>query len=86
MTTSPNVLVYAAMDGCRRQMVQGGSGLLGAALALAGGVREELTQMPGLHVLEDELIHAEGSHDMVLPDPADPTLATLRVTVASRSR
>ena len=30
MTTSPNVMVYAAIDGWRRQMVQHGHELLGA--------------------------------------------------------
>ncbi len=64
MTTSPNVLVYAAMDGWRRQMVESGNELLAAALTLAGGLREDLERLPGLHVLEDELIHAEASHDL----------------------
>ena len=35
MTTSPNVLIYSAIDGWRRQMVQHGHDLLGAALELA---------------------------------------------------
>jgi len=64
MTTSPNVLVYSAMDGWRRQMVEAGNELLGAALALAGALRSDLEKIPGLHVLEDELVHAEASHDL----------------------
>jgi lysine decarboxylase len=36
MTTSPNVMVYAALDGWRRQMVQHGHDQLDAALTLAG--------------------------------------------------
>jgi arginine/lysine/ornithine decarboxylase len=64
MTTSPNVLLYAALDGWRRQMVQSGRGLLGAALDLAGAVREELAGTPGLHVLEKELVDREASHDL----------------------
>ena len=34
MTTSPNVMVYAAIDGWRRQMVEHGRELLGDALEL----------------------------------------------------
>lgn len=64
MTTSPNVLLYAAMDGWRRQMVESGRELLGAALTVAGRLREELDQMQGLHVLERELVHAEASHEL----------------------
>lgn len=64
MTTSPNVLVYAAMDGWRRQMVESGSELLGAAMALADGLRAGLAGMPGLRVLRDELVQAEASHDL----------------------
>jgi arginine/lysine/ornithine decarboxylase len=64
MTTSPNVLVYAAMDGWRRQMVQSGGEMLGAALGVASRLREALGRMPGLHVVEKELVHAEASHDL----------------------
>lgn len=64
MTTSPNVLVYSALDGWRRQMVQSGEDLLGAALSLANALRRDLEQVSGLHVLEDELIHAEASHEL----------------------
>jgi arginine/lysine/ornithine decarboxylase len=63
-TTSPNVLLYAAMDGWRRQMVQHGHQLLTDALTLAGDVRERITKLPGLHVLHDELIGAEASHEL----------------------
>lgn len=64
MTTSPNVLVYAAIDGWRRQMVQDGERLLGDALALARDVRAAIETRPGLHVLHDELIHEQASHDL----------------------
>jgi arginine/lysine/ornithine decarboxylase len=63
-TTSPNVLIYAAMDGWRRQMVQQGHALLSDALALAGDVRERINKLPGLRVLHDELIGAEASHEL----------------------
>jgi lysine decarboxylase len=64
MTTSPNVMVYAAIDGWRRQMVQHGAGLLGAALDLARDLRLQIDAMPGLRVLEDALLRAEASHDL----------------------
>ena len=64
MTTSPNVLLYSALDGWRRQMVESGKELLEAALELASGLREEIDRHPGLHVLEQELIREEASHDL----------------------
>ncbi len=64
MTTSPNVLLYSALDGWRRQMVESGHQLLGAALAVADELRAAADALPGLRVMEEELIHAEASHDM----------------------
>ena len=64
MTTSPNVLVYSAMDGWRRQMVQDGHDLLGAALDLAARLRARIDDMPGLHVLDKELLRVEASDDL----------------------
>lgn len=64
MTTSPNVLLYSAIDGWRRQMVQSGSDLLGRALALAQRLRSQIDQIDRLHVTEEELLGAEASHDL----------------------
>src|SRR4051812_17943898 len=64
MTTSPNVLVYAALDGWRRHMVEHGHELLSAALNLAQHLRAELEKIPGLSVLDDELLGKEASHDL----------------------
>lgn len=64
MTTSPNVLLYAAMDGWRRQMVEHGHELLGTALDLARQVREEIELIPDVEVLDDELLGAQASHDL----------------------
>jgi arginine/lysine/ornithine decarboxylase len=64
MTTSPNVMVYAALDGWRRQMAEHGHALLGDALGLAGRVRAEIGTLPGLRVLRDEFLGAEASHDL----------------------
>ncbi len=64
MTTSPNVLVYSAIDGWRRQMVQQGHDLLEAGLRLADRARTELARIPGIQVMEKELLGVEASHDL----------------------
>jgi arginine/lysine/ornithine decarboxylase len=64
MTTSPNVMIYAAMDGWRRQMVQRGTELLGAALDMAHTLRASIDALPGLSVIEKELVRREASHDL----------------------
>jgi arginine decarboxylase len=63
MTTSPNVLLYTALDGWRRQMVEQGEALLGTALELARRLRREIDAIDGLTVLEDKLVRREASHD-----------------------
>jgi arginine decarboxylase len=64
MTTSPNVMVYAALDGWRRHMVEHGRELLGAALHLASTLRDRIEQIPDLAVLDDELLGKQASHDL----------------------
>jgi arginine/lysine/ornithine decarboxylase len=64
MTTSPNTLIYAAMDGWRRQMVEQGERLLSAALDLAEHVRSEIDRRPGLHAMRKELLGKQASHDL----------------------
>ncbi|MBT2566312.1 hypothetical protein J7I84_07355 [Arthrobacter sp. ISL-85] len=63
-TTSASTLLYAAMDGWRRQMVQEGKAMIERTLELTKGLRRDIEAIPGLHVLEDELVHAEASHDL----------------------
>ncbi len=63
-TTSPNVLMYAAIDGWRRQMVQDGHRLLGEALRVSDRLRSELARIPGIQVMEKELLGVEASHDL----------------------
>ncbi len=63
-TTSPNVLLYAAMDGWRRQMAQHGKPLLGAALERAHQVRTELARLPGVNVMHEEFLGEQASHDL----------------------
>ena len=64
MTTSPNVMVYAALDGWRRQMVEHGHELLGDALGLVVGLRDEIETIPDITVLDEELLGVEASHDL----------------------
>jgi arginine decarboxylase len=64
MTTSPNLMLYAAMDGWRRHMVADGQALLSRSLDLARSVRTRVEELHGLHVLEDELLAKEASHDL----------------------
>ncbi|SDL00631.1 aminotransferase class I/II-fold pyridoxal phosphate-dependent enzyme [Streptomyces indicus] len=49
-TTSPSVLLYAGIDGWRRQMALHGTELMSHALELAAGVRESIEAIDGLHV------------------------------------
>jgi arginine decarboxylase len=63
-TTSANVMLYAAIDGWRRQMAQHGHELLDNALRLADKLRTGVESLPGLHVPGPELISAEASHDL----------------------
>lgn len=55
-TTSASTLVYAALDGWRRQMVEQGHDLLDAALHRAERVRAQLRELPGLRVMGGEII------------------------------
>ena len=64
MTISPNVMVYAALDGWRRQMVQRGHELLTAELDLARRLREHLAGIPDVEVLGEELIGEQASCDL----------------------
>lgn len=64
MTTSPSVLVYAVLDGWRRQMVQHGHELFDAALNLADDLRERLNQVSDVTVMGDELLAAASSPEL----------------------
>lgn len=55
-TTSASSLVYATLDGWRRQMVQNGRELLTAALALVRTVRSGIDAVPGLAVMGEEFV------------------------------
>ncbi|GAA2404475.1 ornithine decarboxylase [Streptomyces glaucosporus] len=55
-TTSASSLVFATLDGWRRQMVEQGHELLGEALRRAARVREAVADMPGLRLLDREVV------------------------------
>ncbi|MGW2035907.1 aminotransferase class I/II-fold pyridoxal phosphate-dependent enzyme [Streptomyces sp. NPDC001811] len=55
-TTSASTLIYAALDGWRRQMVEQGHDLLDAALHRAERVRARLRELPGLKVMGGEVV------------------------------
>jgi arginine/lysine/ornithine decarboxylase len=63
-STSSNVILYAGIDGWRRQMVHEGHELLDAVLKLADRLRGDIGALPGLQVPHDELLGAEASHDL----------------------
>ncbi|MBY6707863.1 ornithine decarboxylase [Rhodococcus sp. BP-241] len=75
MTTSPNVLVYAALDGWRRQMVERGADILGRTLHLAKDTRSAIADLSGFTVMENELLGHQASHDLdrlqILVDVSD---------------
>jgi arginine/lysine/ornithine decarboxylase len=63
-TTSPSSLVYGALDGWRRQMVEHGTELLGAALKLAHHTRSAIDDLPGLRVMGREAVRPQGAADL----------------------
>lgn len=64
-TTSPSVLIYAALDGWRRQMVQHGRELLEETLARVRRVRADMEDIEGLHVNDrDDFCGAGRAFDM----------------------
>lgn len=65
-TTSPSVLIYAALDGWRRQMVQDGWRLLDDALDLARTTRAAIENVDGLHVHDAEFLGPDRAADQDL--------------------
>ncbi|MEU0335129.1 ornithine decarboxylase [Streptomyces sp. NPDC006193] len=57
-TTSASSLVYASLDGWRRQMVEQGRDLLDTALHRAERIRAQLRELPGLRVMGGEIVEA----------------------------
>jgi arginine/lysine/ornithine decarboxylase len=55
-TTSPAAFILATIDGCRRQMVRHGRELLDVAIELAEDARYRLQRIPGVSVLDAEML------------------------------
>jgi arginine/lysine/ornithine decarboxylase len=72
-TTSSSSLVYATLDGWRRQMVEQGQQLLGAAIARANRVRSAVEGMDGLAIMGREVVRPGGAFDL------DPLVLTIDV-------
>ena len=73
-TTSPTSLSYATLDGWRRQMVEDGTSLLGAALDRAQRVRDEVAELDGIDVMGREIV------DQGLAFDLDPLALTFDVS------
>jgi arginine decarboxylase len=79
-TTSPSTLIYAGLDGWRRQMAQHGREMLDEVLRLAARARAALAEIPGMRVL--------GHGDLVGPERAyehDPLKIVLDLDELGRS-
>jgi arginine decarboxylase len=72
-TTSSSSLVYASLDGWRRQMVEQGEQLLGEALARADRVRDAIGSFEGLALMGREVVRPHGAADL------DPLALTVDV-------
>src|SRR3954454_2920719 len=72
-TTSSSSLVYATLDGWRRQMVEQGRELLAAAVKLAWRTRERINAIDGLNVMGTEVLGPGGAFEL------DPLVFTIDV-------
>jgi arginine decarboxylase len=72
-TTSSSALVYLTLDGWRRQMVEQGEELLGAAIARAGRIGEAVRGMDGLSLMGREVVRPGAAFDL------DPLVLTIDV-------
>ena len=72
-TTSSSSLVYLTLDGWRRQMVEQGEELLGAALTRAARLREAIKGIDGLSLMGREVVRPGGAFDL------DPLVFTIDV-------
>ncbi|WP_458247517.1 aminotransferase class I/II-fold pyridoxal phosphate-dependent enzyme [Streptomyces sp. MAI_2237] len=79
-TTSPSVLLYAGMDGWRRQMVLHGRALMGGALELAAEVRAAVEEIDGMHVNDRDDFCGQGLSDDFDPLPCVIDLTGLGIT------
>jgi lysine decarboxylase len=79
-TTSPSVLIFAGLDGWRRQMALHGKELMGSALSLADGVRAAIEEIDGMHVDDRDDFCGPGLADDFDPLPGVIDLDGLGIT------
>ncbi|POX46099.1 ornithine decarboxylase [Streptomyces sp. Ru71] len=79
-TTSPSVLIYAGLDGWRRQMALRGREIMGCALDLASEVRAAVEEIEGLHVNDRDDFCGAGMADDFDPLPTIIDVSGLGVT------
>ncbi|GAA2293731.1 ornithine decarboxylase [Streptomyces atrovirens] len=79
-TTSPSVLIFAGLDGWRRQMALRGKELMGSALTLADGVRAAIEEIDGMHVHDRDDFCGPGLADDFDPLPGVIDLDGLGIT------
>ncbi|MGX1566543.1 aminotransferase class I/II-fold pyridoxal phosphate-dependent enzyme [Streptomyces sp. NPDC055506] len=79
-TTSPSVLIFAGLDGWRRQMALHGEELMGGALDLAAEVRSAIEEIDGLHVNDRRDFCGPGLSDDFDPLPGVIDLTGLGIT------
>jgi arginine decarboxylase len=79
-TTSPSVLLYAGLDGWRRQMALNGRNLMGGALDLAAEVRSAIEEIDGMHVNDRADFCGEGLADDLDPLPCVIDVVDLGIT------
>jgi arginine/lysine/ornithine decarboxylase len=59
-TTSPSPLMYGSIDGWRRHLALNGKELIDGALQRAAGIRERLSRVPGLDVINESIHDTPG--------------------------
>jgi lysine decarboxylase len=79
-TTSPSVLLYAGLDGWRRQMALRGKELMGGALDLAARVHSAIEEIDGMHVDDRDDFCGPGLADDLDPLPGVIDLDGLGIT------
>ncbi|MER7726910.1 aminotransferase class I/II-fold pyridoxal phosphate-dependent enzyme [Streptomyces sp. NPDC096323] len=79
-TTSPSVLLYAGLDGWRRQMVLDGHALMSHALGLAASVRRQIEDIDGMHVNDRADFCGPGAGSQFDPLPVIIDIGELGVT------
>lgn len=77
--TSPSALIFAGLDGWRRQMVLRGHELVGGALELAAGVRAAIEEIGGMHVNDRDDFCGPGAAHGFGPPPVVIGLSGLGV-------